>query len=210
MLLICPCRLCRWTKSWSLSLFFLCFSFFKWSSSTEREIVWAWGGCVQAAILFQGMLLQTLLHFWSGIFKQVLMPACFSCCAQSKCRQQCFVIYNLWSLTALELWCFWRGLRILYLPDLNAEPKRCRKTSSSGECFFLQVVVELHGCLVAWPRPQHWVLPSHMCIFGEQPSPSAGEGGCHGRSAWLSDRVTPWNNPPLEPRPVEDPLFCQK
>lgn len=66
---------------------------------------------------------------------------------------------------------------------------------SSGECFVLQVVGELHGCLVAWPRPQCWVLPSPMCIFGEQPSPSAGEGECRGMSSWLSDWVTQWNNP---------------
>lgn len=83
----------------------------------------------------------------------------------------------------------------MYLPDLGAEPKRCRKMGSSGECFILQVVGELHGCLVAWPWPQCWVLPSPMCIFGEQPSPSAGEGECHGMSAWLSDWVTQWNNP---------------
>lgn len=66
---------------------------------------------------------------------------------------------------------------------------------SSGECFVLQVMGELHGCLVAWPWPQCWVLPSPMCIFGERPSPSAGEGECHGMSAWLSDWVTQWNNP---------------
>lgn len=88
----------------------------------------------------------------------------------------------------------------MYFPNLTAEPKRCRKTSSSGECFSLQAVGELHGCLDVWPWPQRWVLPSHTCIFGEQPSPSAGGGECHGMSAWLSDRVSPWNNPPWLPR----------
>lgn len=86
--------------------------------------------------------------------------------------------------------------------------------SSSGECFFLQVVGELHGCLVVWLQPQRWVLPSRMCIFREQPSPFSGEGECRVMSAWLSDRVTPWSNPPrlpqdLEPRPLEVPLLCQ-
>lgn len=84
----------------------------------------------------------------------------------------------------------------MYLPDLDAEPGRRRKTSGSGERYRSQRVsgggraAWLAG-RVPWPWPSRCALPSHACIFGERSLPSVGEGERHGMSAGLSGRFTP-------------------
>lgn len=212
MLLICPCRSCRWTKSFSLFSFFLFFLFLN-EAVPQRGKLCGLGGCAQVIVLFQGMLLQTLLHFCSEIFKQIPMPVCFSCSAQSKCRQQCFVIYNLWSLTALELWCFWGDwefyISLISMQNLKDVGRwAAQGTVSSCRRWESSMATWLCGC-------SHCVgsFPPRCVFLGSSPIHLL----MRVSAMWCQpgfQTITPWNNPPwlpqdLEPRPLEAPLLCQ-